>query len=330
MSETAVSAPVKPSFSTQPPSLASAELALVQGDLSRLSEEQRLQHYINVCNSLGLNYLTQPLEYFSMKGGKLKLYPKAEAAAQLRDIHGISFVGDPVQAIVGDILTVTIKTEDRKGRKDADIGAVSIKGLSGEDLANAFMKAVTKAKRRVTMSACGLGWMDEDFNNRPTVEVSQSQQEQLPPGPPLFDQVRDSLLACRTKEDMSEFVNAYLKVKNQLSAPEQSEIAKAKGLWKPVEVAQLPAAEVKVEEAAKEVQPDTIKTGEPLIEDLIITETRITNAINNSETPEQYTAARDEFKKYRDSLPMDARSRIINTAAKHKAALEKKLGVSIA
>ena len=44
------------------------------------------------------------------------------------------------------------------------IGAVSIKGLQGENLANALMKAETKAKRRVTLSLAGLGWLDETEN----------------------------------------------------------------------------------------------------------------------------------------------------------------------
>jgi hypothetical protein len=38
---------------------------------------------------------------------------------------------------------------------------VNIKGLTGKDLENALMRAETKAKRRVTLSICGLGIMDE-------------------------------------------------------------------------------------------------------------------------------------------------------------------------
>jgi len=38
---------------------------------------------------------------------------------------------------------------------------VSIKGLTGDSLCNAMMKSVTKAKRRVTLSICGLGLLDE-------------------------------------------------------------------------------------------------------------------------------------------------------------------------
>ena len=38
---------------------------------------------------------------------------------------------------------------------------VPIEGLRGEALSNAMMKATTKAKRRVTLSLCGLGMLDE-------------------------------------------------------------------------------------------------------------------------------------------------------------------------
>ena len=44
---------------------------------------------------------------------------------------------------------------------DSSIGAVPITGLRGEALANAQMKAETKAKRRVTLSITGLSLLDE-------------------------------------------------------------------------------------------------------------------------------------------------------------------------
>jgi hypothetical protein len=47
------------------------------------------------------------------------------------------------------------------GRTDEATGAVSLAGLSGTNLANSLMRAETKAKRRVTLSICGLGWLDE-------------------------------------------------------------------------------------------------------------------------------------------------------------------------
>jgi len=48
------------------------------------------------------------------------------------------------------------------GRSDESIGAVALGSLKGEAYANAIMKAETKAKRRVTLSVCGLGMLDEN------------------------------------------------------------------------------------------------------------------------------------------------------------------------
>jgi hypothetical protein len=62
---------------------------------------------------------------------------------------------------VEDIYTVTARAEDMTGRTDESCGVVSLKGLMGEARSNKIMCAETKAKRRVTLSICGLGWLDE-------------------------------------------------------------------------------------------------------------------------------------------------------------------------
>ena len=73
------------------PDAAAIEAVLVKGDLSQLTETQRLAHYRNVCGSLGLNPLTQPFNYIKLSG-KLVLYAKRDAAEQLRKLHGVSIV----------------------------------------------------------------------------------------------------------------------------------------------------------------------------------------------------------------------------------------------
>src|SRR5690606_18256643 len=62
---------------------------------------------------------------------------------------------------IGDVYVVTAKAKLPDGREDESTGAVSIANLSGDSLANAYLKAETKAKRRVTLSVCGLGMLDE-------------------------------------------------------------------------------------------------------------------------------------------------------------------------
>jgi hypothetical protein len=135
------------------------EQALVEGDLSNLTPEQRVNYYLQVCESVGLNRFAKPFAYLRLQGG-LQLYATKNATDQLRDIHGVSIVGLEREQI-GELLVVTATARRADGRTDSSIGAVAVGGLKGESLANAMMKAETKAKRRVTLSLCGLGVLDE-------------------------------------------------------------------------------------------------------------------------------------------------------------------------
>ena len=63
------------------------------------------------------------------------------------------------------------------------MGAVDIKGLAGEKLANALMKATTKAIRRTVLAHCGLGMLDE--TELETIPSSQMQRVNLPSVQPL-------------------------------------------------------------------------------------------------------------------------------------------------
>jgi hypothetical protein len=134
-------------------------LALVTGDLSVLSDDQRSDYYQGVCESLGLNPLTKPFEYLTLNG-KLRLYALRDCTDQLRRLHGISIYITNRER-VGDIYIVTARAKDRAGREDESTGAVPLGNLKGDALANALMKSETKAKRRVTLSIAGLGWLDE-------------------------------------------------------------------------------------------------------------------------------------------------------------------------
>jgi hypothetical protein len=129
------------------------------GDLGELDAAQRAEYYAAVCKSLGLNPMTKPFEYLTLNG-KLRLYALRDCADQLRRLHGISIYIANREKIV-DIYVVTARAKDRTGREDESTGAVPLGNLRGDALANALMKAETKAKRRVTLSIAGLGWLDE-------------------------------------------------------------------------------------------------------------------------------------------------------------------------
>jgi hypothetical protein len=135
------------------------EKAVIQGDLSYLTADDRVKFYSAVCNSLGLNPLTKPFLYVQLNG-KLTLYASKDATDQLRKIHGVS-VTKMEKSYDADVYCVTAYGCDKTGRTDVSTGAVTLGKLTGEARANAVMKAETKAKRRLTLSLCGLGMLDE-------------------------------------------------------------------------------------------------------------------------------------------------------------------------
>ena len=139
------------------------ESVLISGDLSKLSPSERMDYYQAVCNSLGLNPLTQPFAYMELNG-KLTLYALKACTDQLREKHNISVVitnKEFVESIYVVTAMATMPDNNGNPRTDTDDGAKSVAGLRGDTYANALMHTVTKAKRRVTLSIRGLGMLDE-------------------------------------------------------------------------------------------------------------------------------------------------------------------------
>lgn len=158
------------------------EKVLVEGDLSKLNAKERLSYLNEICQRLGLNPLTRPFEYIDLQG-KLTLYARKDASEQLRKVNNVALEIMESKEI-GDVYIARARATLPSGRSDESIGAVSIFKEEGEwvksqngkkyfngtgkytklrsdDYANAVMKAETKAKRRVTLSICGLGFVDE-------------------------------------------------------------------------------------------------------------------------------------------------------------------------
>ena len=134
-----------------------AELALVNNDLGALQPEARLAFLKKLCESMGLNPMTQPFQYIRLNG-RLTLYATKGCADQLRKVHGISI--EILQNEVQDgMIMVHARGTTPDGRTDEDIAVVPMR--KGMDGVNDRMKAITKAKRRLTLSICGLGMLDE-------------------------------------------------------------------------------------------------------------------------------------------------------------------------
>jgi hypothetical protein len=135
------------------------EAFVVRGDLSVLPPEAKATHYLSMCDRVGLDPTSKPFEYLKLNGKEV-LYATKGAAEQLRKIHKVAVTITSRESI-NDCYIVTALATLPDGRTDESVGAVSIGGLKGDALCNAIMKAETKAKRRVTLSALGLGMLDE-------------------------------------------------------------------------------------------------------------------------------------------------------------------------
>ena len=190
------------------------EQVLVAGDLAKLTGDQRLAYYQRLCETLGLNPLTQPFQFLQLSG-KLVLYATKSCTDQLRQLHGVS-ITSVTSAQVGDVYVVTAAAADRQGRTDCATGAVAIGNMKGDALANGLMKAETKAKRRVTLSLCGLGMLDD--SEVETIPNAQRVPAALPapainghadPVPADEDEITDLRGLCNWAMDLfpDEFVS---------------------------------------------------------------------------------------------------------------------------
>lgn len=163
---------------------------ILKGDISKLSDADKVQYYHSICNRLGLDPITKPFDYLVLQG-KQTLYLNKGGAEQLNKIHGVSTSITDKQKL-DDIYVVTARAEIcgvPRDRYNESTGAVNIKGLNGDGLCNAMMKAETKAKRRATIGLLGLAMLDETevetipnaTKHEATVEIAGEQFSKLSP-----------------------------------------------------------------------------------------------------------------------------------------------------
>lgn len=131
---------------------------VLKGDLTGLTNEQKVDYYGKFCERLGLDPLTQPFKILRLQGKEV-LYCDRSGAQQLNKLYGVSHEVKSRETM-NELYVVTARAS-MPDRFTDSIGAVNIKGLSGDNLANAMMKAETKAKRRATLDLLGLGILDE-------------------------------------------------------------------------------------------------------------------------------------------------------------------------
>lgn len=152
------------SLATQPPpsdgtSARVIESLVLRGDLSGLAPLERARHYVQMCESLGLNPRSQPFAYLRLNGKEI-LYATRGATDQLAAIHRINreiIEGPKVIDLAGTKLVYAVcRATHPNGRIETAVATVPL-----ADPMNVLMKAETKCKRRATLSILGLGLLDE-------------------------------------------------------------------------------------------------------------------------------------------------------------------------
>ena len=135
------------------------ESLALRGDISALNPQDKAAYLRKLCESLGLNPFTQPFIPLKLNGKEI-LYASRGATDQLSSINKLNREILKTERLE-DVYIATCKVTGPDGRFEIATGAVTLGNLKGDALANALMKAETKAKRRATLSFCGLGFMDE-------------------------------------------------------------------------------------------------------------------------------------------------------------------------
>lgn len=132
---------------------------LKDGDLSKLSDEEKLIYYVHECNRMGLDPAARPLEFMRLNGREV-LYAKRVAGDMLAAKHGITtaIVEGPKVMEFGSaaVLYCRVRAAMPDGRSCEDVGTAAV-----ADLVNAILKVVTKSIRRATLRLCGWGGLDE-------------------------------------------------------------------------------------------------------------------------------------------------------------------------
>jgi|SRR5579859_544709 hypothetical protein len=189
---------------------------VIKQDLSDLSQPEQAKYLISLAESLGLNPMTKPFELMKTRDGRTIPYARKDCAEQLRKRDKVAITKIDTQIQEGVFVAMAYAALP-DGRTDMDIGITSIAGLKGENLANACMKAITKAKRRVSLSICGLGIPDESeidsfgaplpFVESPSLPQLEKKEEEIPK---FCYKMLASIRDANTKEELREkFVKAY-------------------------------------------------------------------------------------------------------------------------
>jgi len=170
----------------------SIENAIASGDWKNVSDSDRAYYLKVLCESLGLNSLTSPIQFIGFAGkGAVKPYATKDCADQLARINELSISLKTLEYDAENgIYTCFASATSPSGRNVDNIGCVGTKGCYG-DHSIAKKKAWTQASRRAVLAWAGLGMLEEsdaegvpgatkvdckqDVSPQPTVQASAVQ-----------------------------------------------------------------------------------------------------------------------------------------------------------
>lgn len=175
----------------------SNKVAQAGGKLNSLTDAEKMAYLSMMAEKLGLDPQTNPLQIVKLQGNDV-LYAGRGCVSQLNMKHGLSHEITGTERIE-NLYIVKDRCTGKDGRYTDEMGAVTIEGIKGDALANAIMKARTKAMRRATLSHVGLGLLDEsEIETIPGAKVQAVSQE---PKEKTFKEKLDEVL-----DDIKEVV----------------------------------------------------------------------------------------------------------------------------
>lgn len=204
------------------------ESIVINGDLSKLQPQQKVAYYNYRCSQAGLDPAAKPFDLLKLNGKEV-LYANAQCTQQLCAIHKLSTQVTHREKM-DDIYLVSVRVTGADGRLSENQGAVAIAHLKGDALANAVLKATTKAIRRAVLAHCGLGMLDEteaetipNARMEPMVQVST---EAAPSVAAVVEQPTDgiALMVPGTDEPyayyetMDKWADAFLTMFDKIAA----------------------------------------------------------------------------------------------------------------
>ena len=166
---------------------------ILNGDLSKLNSEQKVEYIVSLCQRVGLDPATQPFKLLKLQGKEIA-YADRSCAAQLNKLHNLAHQITATEQCA-DFIMMTDRCSDPSGRFTEEVGAVPLAGLKGEALTNALMKCRTKAMRRSTLTHVGLGMLDESETETipgavplplPVIADAQATTHAMPPTVPVM------------------------------------------------------------------------------------------------------------------------------------------------